>query len=329
MTSRLPGAAGEPPVVVVAAVVAVVVVATSVAVAEASVVVGGAAVVLVSVEDAVGVVISVVVDAAATDDPEAAAVVVADVDAAASADQAASADWGESTVSPVRNQAHPPAAPAPTSTPSIARKLRRLGRSSLTGGDGSSEPPDRLDSRPRSVVLGPLPLYESRIDGPNSPRKARRKRTVFIYYFAQLHQPFDKVEESVCRLLRDLTGWADAAYRDGEELRARVGVGGKRPVIAKTVTLDVGRPVRTPHQTTIPLSWKATGTPALFPQMNADLTVARLGPDMVQIGFSGSYDAPGGSVGQAIDEALLHRIAESSVKGFVDRIAEAVGNGVA
>jgi hypothetical protein len=156
-----------------------------------------------------------------------------------------------------------------------------------------------------------------------------RDRSVFIYYFAQLRQPFEKVEDRVCRLLRDLTGWADAAYRDGEELRARVGVGGKRGFIAKTVTLDVGRPVRTPHQTTIPLSWKATGAPGLFPQMNADLTVARIGPDMVQLGFSGSYEAPGGPVGQAIDEALLHRIAESSVKGFVDRIAEAVGNGAA
>jgi len=147
---------------------------------------------------------------------------------------------------------------------------------------------------------------------------------VFVYYFAQLHQPFEKAEDRVSRLLRDLTGWADAAYRDGEELRARVGIGGKRPVIAKTVTLDVGRPTRSPDQTTIPLSWKATGAPALFPVMNADLTIARLGPEMAQLGFSGSYEAPGGPVGQAIDEALLHRIAESSVKMFVDRIAEAV-----
>ena len=153
-----------------------------------------------------------------------------------------------------------------------------------------------------------------------------KETCLFIYYFAQLHQPFEKVEDRVCRLLSDLTGWADAAYRDGEEIRARVGPGGKHPVIAKTVTLAVGRPVRTPHQTTIPLSWKATGAPGLFPQMNADLTVARLGPEMAQLGFSGSYEAPGGQVGQAIDEALLHRIAESSVKGFVDRIADAVGS---
>ena len=94
----------------------------------------------------------------------------------------------------------------------------------------------------------------------------------------------------------------------------------------ETVTLDVGRPVRSPNKTTIPLSWRATGAPGLFPVMNADLIIARLGPDMAQLGFSGSYEAPGGTIGQAIDQALLHRIAESSVKTFVDRIAEAVGN---
>lgn len=147
---------------------------------------------------------------------------------------------------------------------------------------------------------------------------------MFVYYFAQLHQPFEKAEGHISRLLDDLIGWADAAYRHGEELRARVGVGGKRPLIAKTVTLHVGRPVRSPNQTTIPLAWQATGAPGLFPRMHADLTVSRLGPEMAQLGFSGSYEAPGGPVGQAIDEALLHRIAEASVKSFIDQIADAV-----
>jgi hypothetical protein len=148
---------------------------------------------------------------------------------------------------------------------------------------------------------------------------------MFVYYFAQLYQPFEKAEGAVSRLLRDLTGWADAAYRHGEELRAQVRLGGKSPLMAKTVTLHVGRPVRSSNQTTIPLAWEATGAPGLFPRMNADLTVSRLGPDMAQIGFSGSYEAPGGPVGHAIDEALLHRIAEASVKNFVDQIAEAAG----
>lgn len=147
---------------------------------------------------------------------------------------------------------------------------------------------------------------------------------MFIYYFAQLELPFEAADTRVCRMLGDFDAWADAAYRHGEELRARVGLGGRLPLLAKTVSLAVGLPVRTPHQTTIPLAWKATGPTALFPQMTADLTIARLGPDMTQLGFSGSYEAPLGTVGQKIDQALLHRIAEASVKSFVDQIVEAV-----
>jgi hypothetical protein len=252
--------------------------------------------------------------------------VAALVDVVIPVEAAPSTGGEDDALLPGPNQASPPAAPAPTSTPSMARKLRRLTRVSLTVGDGSSHLHERFD------YLHPPDRFGTFAPGRRGDRRPKlagslKDRAVFIYYFAQLHRPFEKVEDQVCRLLGDLTGWADAAYRDGEDLRARVGVGGKRPVIAKTVTLDVGRPVRSPHQTTIPLSWKATGAPGLFPQMNADLTIARLGPEMAQLGFSGSYEAPGGPVGHAIDAALLHRIAEASVKSFVDRIADAVGNG--
>jgi hypothetical protein len=149
---------------------------------------------------------------------------------------------------------------------------------------------------------------------------------VFVYYFAHLDLPFEEVDGRIRQMLDELSGWADAAYRHGEELRARVGPGGSRPVFAKTVTLDIGRPAGPPGQTTIPLAWSATGATGLFPRMSADLTIARLGPDMTQLGFNGSYEPPGGVVGQAVNEALLHRIAESSVKGLVDRIAAAIGN---
>ena len=151
--------------VVVEAVVEVVVVTASVVVVEASVVVVGSVVVVTA---AVVVVISVVVVAAVTVDPEAAVVVGADVEVVAPAGRALSAGAEGATASPFRNQAHPPAAPTPTSAPSIARKLRRLGRTSLTGGDGSSEPPYRLDSLRTPDRLGLLPLGGGGINSPDS-----------------------------------------------------------------------------------------------------------------------------------------------------------------
>lgn len=58
--------------------------------------------------------------------------------------------------------------------------------------------------------------------------------------------------------------------------------------------------------------------------MDADLLLAPLGTQLTQLALRGSYRPPLGALGRAADRALLHRIAEASVKGFVDRIARAL-----
>jgi hypothetical protein len=70
----------------------------------------------------------------------------------------------------------------------------------------------------------------------------------------------------------------------------------------------------------VPLEWWATGTPALFPRMEAELTVADMGGDLTQVRFQGSYEPPLGTVGRILDRTLLSRFAEASVKDFVDRV---------
>jgi len=146
---------------------------------------------------------------------------------------------------------------------------------------------------------------------------------MFVYYYVQVEGSFDDVEGSVLRMLPGLRGWAEQAYRDGEQLRARINSsGGER--IAKTVLIEVGAPARGATETWIPISWVATGAPGLFPSMDADVVVGRIGDELTQISLRGSYRVPLGPLGRVLDKVGLHRIAESSVKSFVDRIAEAV-----
>ena len=90
----------------------------------------------------------------------------------------------------------------------------------------------------------------------------------------------------------------------------------------------MGSPTKGPGRLTVPLSWTAEGPTALFPRMDADLMLATLGPDASQLSLRGSYRPPMGAVGRALDRMLMHRVAESSVKGFVDRIAGSIGAGV-
>ena len=57
--------------------------------------------------------------------------------------------------------------------------------------------------------------------------------------------------------------------------------------------------------------------------------VATVGPELSQIAMRGTYSPPLGPLGRALDRAVLHRVAEASVKGFVDRVAQSVGGGAA
>jgi hypothetical protein len=150
---------------------------------------------------------------------------------------------------------------------------------------------------------------------------------MFVYYFVHVPASFESAERSVLDVLGGLDDFAERAYREGEEIRARLGIGSELPLFAKTVRIEVASPLRGKHETTIPLTWEATGTPGLFPRMEADLVIAELGSDITQLSFRGTYRTPLGKIGRALDRTLLHRIAESSVKKFVDKIASSLTKG--
>ncbi len=151
---------------------------------------------------------------------------------------------------------------------------------------------------------------------------------MFIYSYAVLQGVrFTVAERVLGDLLAGLPEVADVAYRHGEELRARVGPRDGR--IAKTIRLDVGEPVRGEGQVRVPLAWEATGTPGIFPRMEASLIVSAMGPETTHLAFQGTYRPPMGALGRALDRAGLHRVAEASVKAFVDRLADSLKERVA
>jgi len=150
---------------------------------------------------------------------------------------------------------------------------------------------------------------------------------MFVQYYGLVDRPFADVSPDLIAMGKAMSNTANVAYRNGEALMARLSGPG---AVAKTVLLEMGEPVRSADSTSVPLSWWATGTPGLFPTMEADLIAAAMGPDLTQITFRGTYKPPLGLVGQMLDRAVLHRFAESSVKDFVDRIvAELSGDRVA
>lgn len=150
---------------------------------------------------------------------------------------------------------------------------------------------------------------------------------LLIYYFVHIPGSVAEVTAALSLSSGEMSVWAQMAYRQGEELRLRIDPGRWLP--AKDVELEIGETVALENSTILPISWKAVGGEMLFPIMQADLVVEPLGQEVVKVTFRGSYEPPLGAVGRIIDRALLHRLAEVSVKNFLDRLAIALEGAIA
>jgi hypothetical protein len=147
---------------------------------------------------------------------------------------------------------------------------------------------------------------------------------MFARYFVELPLDAEQVESVLTRSTEAwMPGLATAANHHGDVLLAEVGFGGDVR-IARTVEIDLGEAVRMPSKTVVPLRWHAAGASGLFPALDADLEIAPLGAHRTQLAMSARYVPPLGAVGRAIDRALLFRVAEATLKDFLDRVRDSV-----
>jgi hypothetical protein len=153
---------------------------------------------------------------------------------------------------------------------------------------------------------------------------------MFLRYFIELPLPAGAVEDV---LLPTPSTWlprlADQASARGEELLAQVGIGPPAGGLRKRVRVEFGPVVRYPSRTTLPMTWHPTGVATLFPVLEADLEIGMLGSGRTQLGLNARYRPPLGTVGRAIDRALLHRVAEATVKDFLDQVGDAIQRNLA
>ena len=148
-----------------------------------------------------------------------------------------------------------------------------------------------------------------------------------LHCYQYVTVPYERVRDG---LRRDAAGifqraTASAAARAHELVATlRVGVG------ALEIGADVELEVRAVNEresalgqrtTELEIAWTAASASALFPSMEATVSVYALSPTETQIALHGRYRPPLGLVGQALDAVLGHRIAEASVLRFVQDVA--------
>lgn len=147
---------------------------------------------------------------------------------------------------------------------------------------------------------------------------------MFARYFVEIPLDPETVERA---LTQDpghgLTRIAVVAHHRGDTLLAEVGFG-ERVRVARQVSLVLDAPIRAAGKTVIPLRWRPTDAPGLFPALEADLEVAPLAPNRTQLAISARYDPPLGMIGKMVDRSILHRVAEATIKDFLDRVADSL-----
>ena len=148
---------------------------------------------------------------------------------------------------------------------------------------------------------------------------------MFVRYYLELPLPAGRVEEA---LLDSPSEWlaalAGTAQRRGDGLLAQVGVGPLGQRLAHRVNITLGSPVRFPSTTSLPLCWEPIGAHGLLPRLEADLESGTLGEERTQLAISARYRPPLAGVGRTVDRLLLHRVAEATVKDFLDRLGAAI-----
>lgn len=145
---------------------------------------------------------------------------------------------------------------------------------------------------------------------------------MFVHYYTHVPVAMDDVEARLDEVRVHLEDMADAAYRDGEDLYAKVGP--SQVPYAKRVRLEIGMPELRRAGLVYPLTWTASGAKALFPKLSANLVLSHVGRERTKLTLEGTYEPPLGPVGRVVDRVLLKNVAEATVQNWVDRIADSI-----
>lgn len=144
---------------------------------------------------------------------------------------------------------------------------------------------------------------------------------MFVHYSTSVSLGLGEVERRLDGLRTDLGEWVDIAYREGEQLRSRVGPTG---TLARSVALEVGPAEIHNRGLVYRMHWSAVGAGAIFPELTADLILTQNGLKETTLALEGTYDPPLGALGRILDRAILGRVADATVRNWLDRLAEAL-----
>ena len=141
---------------------------------------------------------------------------------------------------------------------------------------------------------------------------------MFVQHSVHIDRPIAEVSAA---LTADPHKWFPRFEGPGH---AEVGLQVAGLTFRKKVTIEVGEALSAGDSTEVPLTWQATFIKRLFPVMTGKVELAPVDPHTTRLTVCGMYQPPLGSLGKQLDDALMHRVAEATVKELAESIANAL-----
>ncbi len=118
---------------------------------------------------------------------------------------------------------------------------------------------------------------------------------------------------------------SESAYTWGAEAALSGSLG--PPGMSKLVKVQFRNLVTHEDSAVWALRWEADGTAgALFPVLDADITLTRAGEEATVLAVSGTYRPPLGSLGAELDRAIMHLVAEATIRAFTRQLGAVIVN---
>jgi hypothetical protein len=95
-------------------------------------------------------------------------------------------------------------------------------------------------------------------------------------------------------------------------------------IFGASVVVTLAAPSRSRDSVIFPITWAPVSRSRLLPTFEGTLGVSGLGQGASQLWLEGTYRAPLGRPGQLMDQAVFHRLADSSIRGFLLRLARSL-----
>jgi hypothetical protein len=150
---------------------------------------------------------------------------------------------------------------------------------------------------------------------------------VFVHAEDALNVSFEEAEARLAKLTvaGTLVGVSEGAYDSGMTGLIKVGPLAGAAWASKLVEVRTRPLVRHDDRAMLTLRWEATGSGGgLFPALDADITLSRDGEDSSLLTLDGAYRPPLAALGAGLDRVILNRVATSTVRALLARLADAI-----